>query len=81
LGQRAALYCRVSTVDQSCEGQERGLVAFAMRAGCEVVGTFKETASGVRWIGPSASTCWRLSSVARSMQPSHGTFPLGAQHD
>ena len=48
LGQRAALYCRVSTADQSCERQERDLSAFAQRAGYEVVGTYKETASGVR---------------------------------
>jgi DNA invertase Pin-like site-specific DNA recombinase len=38
LGQRAAIYCRVSTVDQSCERQERDLTAFAARAGYEVVG-------------------------------------------
>jgi DNA invertase Pin-like site-specific DNA recombinase len=48
LGQRVALYCRVSTADQSCARQERDLVAFATRAGYEVVGTFKETGSGVR---------------------------------
>jgi putative DNA-invertase from lambdoid prophage Rac len=48
LGQRAALYCRVSTADQSCARQERDLAAFAVRAGYEVVGIFKETASGVR---------------------------------
>lgn len=48
LGQRAALYCRVSTADQSCERQERDLAAFAARAGYEVVGTFKETGSGVK---------------------------------
>ena len=48
MGQRAALYCRVSTADQSCEGQERDLAGFAARAGYEVVGTYKETASGVR---------------------------------
>src|SRR3954470_18129928 len=46
--QRAALYCRVSTTDQSCERQERDLVAFARRAGYEVVGIYKETASGVK---------------------------------
>jgi DNA invertase Pin-like site-specific DNA recombinase len=40
--------CRVSTADQSCERQERDLAAFAERAGYEVAGTFKETASGVR---------------------------------
>jgi DNA invertase Pin-like site-specific DNA recombinase len=48
VGQRAALYCRVSTADQSCTRQERDLTAFAARAGYEVVKVFKETASGVR---------------------------------
>lgn len=48
LGQRAALYCRVSTADQSCARQERDLAAFAERAGYEVIGTFKETGSGVK---------------------------------
>jgi putative DNA-invertase from lambdoid prophage Rac len=45
---RAALYCRVSTADQSCERQERDLTAFAERGGYEVVGIYKETASGVK---------------------------------
>jgi putative DNA-invertase from lambdoid prophage Rac len=48
LGQRAAIYCRVSTADQSCDRQERELRAFAGRAGYEVVGVFKETGSGVK---------------------------------
>jgi putative DNA-invertase from lambdoid prophage Rac len=48
LGQRAAIYCRVSTQDQSCERRERDLAAFALRAGYEVVGVFKETGSGAR---------------------------------
>ena len=48
LGQSAALYCRVSTADQSCERQERDLLAFAARAGDDVVGLFKETGSGTR---------------------------------
>ena len=48
MGQRVALYCRVSTADQSCARQERDLTAFAARAGYEVVGTFKETGSGVK---------------------------------
>jgi putative DNA-invertase from lambdoid prophage Rac len=48
LGQRAALYCRVSTADQSCARQERDLTSFARRAGYDVVGIFKETGSGVR---------------------------------
>ena len=38
----------MSTTDQSCERQERDLVAFAQRAGYAVVGTYKETASGVK---------------------------------
>ena len=48
LGQRAVLYCRVSTADQSCARQERDLAAFAARAGYEVVGVLRETASGAR---------------------------------
>jgi putative DNA-invertase from lambdoid prophage Rac len=48
LGQRVALYCRVSTADQSCARQERDLTAFAARAGYEVIATFKETGSGVK---------------------------------
>ncbi|MCB1314002.1 MAG: recombinase family protein [Sedimentitalea sp.] len=46
MGQRAALYARVSTSDQSCERQLNDLTAFAERGGYEVVGIFKETASG-----------------------------------
>lgn len=48
MGQRVAIYCRVSTVDQSCERQERDLLTLAMRAGYEVVGIYKETGSGTR---------------------------------
>ena len=48
MGQRAALYCRVSTADQSCARQEPDLTDFAARAGHEVVGVFKETASGAK---------------------------------
>ena len=45
---RVAIYCRVSTVDQSCERQVRELRAFAKRLGAEVVGVFRETASGAK---------------------------------
>lgn len=48
MGQRVALYCRVSTADQSCDRQERDLLAFAERGGFEVVGVFKESASGAK---------------------------------
>ena len=43
---RAAIYARVSTSDQSCERQVAELTAFAERGGYDVVGMFKETASG-----------------------------------
>lgn len=48
MGQRIAIYCRVSTADQSCERQARDLIAFAKRANYEVVDIFKETGSGVK---------------------------------
>jgi len=43
---RAAIYARVSTSDQSCERQVTELTAFAERGGYDVVSVFKETASG-----------------------------------
>ena len=45
---QVAIYCRVSTDDQSCERQERDLRAFAKRAEHEIVAVFKETASGAK---------------------------------
>lgn len=48
MGQRAAIYCRVSTADQSCERQEHDLTAFADRAGYKVAAIFKETGSGTK---------------------------------
>jgi len=48
LGQLAAIYCRVSTADQSCERQARDLRAFAKRGGYQVVKVFKETGSGTK---------------------------------
>jgi putative DNA-invertase from lambdoid prophage Rac len=44
--QKVAIYCRVSTNDQSCSRQERDLRAYAKKAGYEVVGVWFETASG-----------------------------------
>ena len=46
MGQRAAIYARVSTSDQSCDRQVAELTAFAERGGYDVMGIFKETASG-----------------------------------
>ncbi|NJL11454.1 MAG: recombinase family protein [Calothrix sp. SM1_7_51] len=43
---RAAIYCRVSTSDQSCSRQERDLLNYAHLAGYEVVGIWKEIADG-----------------------------------
>ncbi|WP_215763156.1 recombinase family protein [Acetobacter sp. P1H12_c] len=48
MGQRAVIYCRVSTADQSCVRQKDELKRFAERAGYEVSGIFMETGSGVR---------------------------------
>ena len=48
MGQRAAVYRRVSTSDQSCERQQLDLAAFAQRGHYDVVSVFKETASGNR---------------------------------
>jgi DNA invertase Pin-like site-specific DNA recombinase len=48
LGQKVAIYCRVSTSDQSCTRQERDLLEYAARAGDEVVGVWKETASSTK---------------------------------
>ncbi|QHC37636.1 MULTISPECIES: recombinase family protein [Acetobacteraceae] len=48
MGQRAVIYCRVSTADQSCVRQKDELKRFAERAGYEVSGIFMETGSGIR---------------------------------
>jgi DNA invertase Pin-like site-specific DNA recombinase len=45
---KVAIYCRVSTSDQSCSRQERDLLDYAHQAGYEVVGIWKETVSGVK---------------------------------
>ena len=48
MGQRAVIYARVSTVDQSCERQITELTAFAERGGYDVMDIFRETASGTK---------------------------------
>jgi putative DNA-invertase from lambdoid prophage Rac len=60
LGQSAALYCRVSTADQTCARQERDFRAFAKKAGYKIVGVWKETASGTkdeRWAQSRSRRC------------------------
>lgn len=46
--QKVAIYCRVSTTDQSCERQERDLLEYAAISNFEVIGVWKETASGTK---------------------------------
>jgi putative DNA-invertase from lambdoid prophage Rac len=46
--QKIAIYCRVSTTDQSCERQERDLLEYASLGNFEVVGVWKETISGTK---------------------------------
>lgn len=48
MGQRVAIYCRVSTDDQSCDRQELELREYANRVGQTLVAVFKETASGAK---------------------------------
>ena len=48
MGQKAVIYARVSTSDQSCERQIGELTGFAERGDFEIVGVFKETASGTK---------------------------------
>ena len=45
---RAAIYCRVSTSDQSCDRQRRDLMEYAARADYQLVGIFEEQASGAK---------------------------------
>lgn len=45
---RVAIYCRVSTHDQSCSRQERDLIAYAIKAKYDVVGIWKETVGGAK---------------------------------
>ena len=46
--QKVAIYCRVSTSDQSCERQERDLLEYAHLAGYQVTGIWKDTAAGIK---------------------------------
>lgn len=43
-----AIYCRVSTTDQSCERQSQDLLFYAKKADLKVIGVWKETASGTK---------------------------------
>jgi DNA invertase Pin-like site-specific DNA recombinase len=60
-----AVYCRVSTDDQSCERQERDLWAFAKRAGHKIVAVFKETESGADNARPERAKVLALARARR----------------
>ena len=68
MGQPVAIYCRVSTADQSCDRQERDLRAFAKRAGFEIVAVFKETASGAKNDRAERNKVMALAGPARLMR-------------
>ena len=65
MGQRIALYARVSTPEQNPERQMRELRAFAHRGGFEVVTEVSETASGRRDSRPGRA---RILSLARQRE-------------
>ena len=57
---RIAIYCRVSTADQSCDRQERDLLAYADRTGFEVIGVWKEIAAGNKKTRPKRKSVMEL---------------------
>ncbi len=65
MGLKAALYCRVSTADQSCERQEQELLAYAVRCGYDVVGVWTETASGSQSQRPQRRKVMALAQARR----------------
>ena len=65
MGQRATIYGRVSTTDQSCQRQIAELTAFAGRSSFAVLGIFKETASGARNHRPARHRVLQLAQARR----------------
>jgi putative DNA-invertase from lambdoid prophage Rac len=57
---KVAVYCRVSTKDQSCERQEQDLCAFAKRAGFEIIGIWKEISTGAKNARPKRKAVMAL---------------------
>ncbi|WP_407205969.1 recombinase family protein [Enterobacter hormaechei] len=68
MGHRAAIYCRVSTADQSCERQEFDLRAFAGRAGYDVGEYLRKQVQELNSTGPSERKSRRLPSPDKLMQ-------------
>ena len=60
-----AIYCRVSTADQSCERQEQDLQTFAKRTGHKIMAVYKETASGADNARPERA---KVLALARARQ-------------
>ena len=46
--QRAVIYCRVSTEEQSCDRQQRDLIEYANQAEYQVVGQYHEKVTGMK---------------------------------
>ena len=65
MGQRTAICARVSTSDQSCQRQIAEFAAFTGRSGFEVLGIFKETASGARNDWPARHRVLQLAQARR----------------
>ena len=63
----AALYCRVSTDNQTCARQKRDLSAFATNAGYKIVGSGRKQEGPRVGAGPQGRR-----------DPRHRTDPLGA---
>jgi hypothetical protein len=80
LGQRAAIYCRVSTADQCCDRQERDLRAFADRSGLEIVGIYKEKASGAKSDRIERKKVMAHAQAHEIDAILHRTVPMGPQH-
>ena len=65
---RVAIYCRVSTGDQSCDRQEHDLLEYSGEAGYEVVGIYKEVASGAKLDRQERKKCLLSLNLERLMQ-------------
>jgi putative DNA-invertase from lambdoid prophage Rac len=78
LAQAAALYCRVSTADQTGAHQERDLRAFAKKAGYKVVGVWNEIASGAKQERAERKKVLALAQARKGRRDRrHRTDPLG----
>ncbi len=63
MGQRAVIYARVSTSDQSCDRQVADLAAFAERSDYDVIDIFQETSSGTKVSRSARNKIMKLAQV------------------